>query len=176
LANDGLVPTTTITTSRSTRWLQAVRPALARHAYAAVALPLGLIALVVAPLGGARRVDRWQRALASRLLGMPADVPASHRRGPTRRVLTHAVLSLPANLVGFALVVPAWAVFLGRGVFYPAFGADHLEQSWGGPTLAGAWFAHFILGPPMLLVVTLLLGPVSRFQSRLALRYFATAG
>jgi len=74
--------------------------------------------------------------------------------------------------VSFALMGPAWAVFVTRGVLYPVFGADHLDRSWGGPTLAGAWAAHFIQGPPLLLVITLVLWPVSRYQVRWARAQF----
>ena len=59
-------------------------------------------------------------------------------------------------------------MFLTRGVAYPLFGADNLDQSWGGPSLAGAWFVHFIQGPPLLVLVTLVLVPVSRLQARRA--------
>jgi hypothetical protein len=68
--------------------------------------------------------------------------------------------ALPVEVVAFALAAGMWAVFLARGVCYPLFGADHLERSWGGPTLAGAWFVHFIQGPPLLYLVSLVLRPL----------------
>ena len=147
-----------------------LRRALLRHAYAAAALPVGLAALVAAPFGGAATAGRWQRSLVARLLHIDVE-GAPDRRGEARSVLAHAATSLPVNLVAFALVVPMWVVFVTRGVLYPLFGADHLERSWGGPTLPGAWFGHFIQGPPLLLLVTLLLAPVARLQIRLARRY-----
>ena len=33
-----------------------------------------------------------------------------------------------------------------RGVLYPLVAADDYENSWGGPTLAGAWAVHALLG------------------------------
>ena len=149
-------------TGRRTRAETAAR----RHGYAALALPVGLAGIIATPFGARERVGRVQRALAHRLLRVPA---ASSRRPP--RVFAHSLVGLPVNLLAFALVVPAWSVFITRGVLYPLFGADHLERSWGGPTLAGAWVAHFIQGPPLLLIVTLMIWPLSRYQARLATRY-----
>jgi hypothetical protein len=132
---------------------------------------MDLVALVAAPLGAAGRAERWRRGLAARLLVLPTPEPAPTAPETARRVLGHVLVDLPVDLVAFALVVPAWAVFLSRGVAYPLFGADHLDRSWGGPTLAGAWFAHFIQGPPLLLLVTLVLAPVIGLQARLARRH-----
>jgi len=78
------------------------------------------------------------------------------------------VASLPITLLGFVLVVGMWAVFLVRGVCYPLVGADHLDQSWGGPTLAGAWFVHFIQGPPLLYLVGVVLRPLSWARRQLS--------
>lgn len=128
-----------------------------------MALPVSLAGLIAVPLGGGRRVGRLNRSLAQRLLGTPTD--AEQATGRRRRLLWHWLTALPADLLAFAIVAPVWGVFLTRGVLYPLFGADNLEQSWGGPTLAGAWFVHFIQGPPLLLVVTLVLWPVSRLQA-----------
>jgi hypothetical protein len=131
---------------------------------------VGLVGVVAAPLGAAHRVERWQLALATRLLGVPSAESPPAASGVGRRVVARALVGLPVHLVTFLLVVPGWAVFLARGVAYPVFGADHLEQSWGGPSLAGAWFVHFVLGPPLLALATLLLTPVSKLQARLATR------
>jgi hypothetical protein len=145
-----------------------------RNVYAVVALPVGVAGLVAALFGTGTRVDRAQRALAHRLLGVPVAGSAPPRRRRAGRVRRH-LARLPADLVSFALMGPAWAVFLARGVLYPVFGADNLDRSWGGPTLAGAWAAHFIQGPPLLLVITLVLWPVSRYQVRWARAQFMDA-
>ena len=144
-----------------------LRTGLQRAAYAALALPVGLLSLGAALVGQAEPVDRWQSALARRLLDVRL-APAPPRR--SGQVLRHSLVGLPIHLLAFALVVPAWGVFLARGVLYPVFGADHLEDSWGGPSLAGAWLAHFIQGPPLLLLVDFMLRPLSRLQIRLARR------
>jgi hypothetical protein len=140
---------------------------LGHNAYALLALPTGLAGLAAALSGDAARVGRAQRTLARRLLGVPLSGATPSRR----QVLRFSLAGLPANLVTFGLLGPAWAVFITRGVLYPVFGADHLDRSWGGPTLAGAWVAHFIQGPPLLFVITLVLWPISRHQARLARRH-----
>jgi hypothetical protein len=55
------------------------------------------------------------------------------------------------------LTVPLWLIVVLRGVLYPVAGADDLEDSWGGPTLAGAWAAHLGLGVAILLAVSFVL-------------------
>ncbi|MBC6456661.1 hypothetical protein [Actinomadura sp. HBU206391] len=145
---------------------------LCHNIHALVALPVGLAGLIAALFGRPAPVGRTQRVLARRLLGVPVAEAAMSSRGQTRRVLRYSLVCLPADLLSFALLGSAWAVFIARGVLYPVFGADHLERSWGGPSLAGAWAAHFIQGPPLLFVVTLVLWPVSRYQARLARRHF----
>jgi hypothetical protein len=145
---------------------------LGHNAYALVALPVALVGLVAGLFGRAASVGRIQRALASRLLAVPVAETAMSPRRENRQVFRYSLVGLPAGLVSFALLGPAWAVFIARGVLYPVFGADHLDRSWGGPSLAGAWVAHFIQGPPLLFVITLVLWPVSRHQARLARRHF----
>jgi hypothetical protein len=145
---------------------------LGHNAYALVALPVGLAGLITGLFGGAAPVGRAQRALARRLLGVPVRDAETSPRREAGQVIRYSLAGLPAGLVSFALLGPAWAVFIARGVLYPVFGADHLDRSWGGPSLAGAWVVHFIQGPPLLFVLTLVLWPVSRHQARLARRHF----
>lgn len=164
----GHTATQTPTRGRPGDWRTWAAAAAGRSVYACLALPVCLVGLVAASLGGARRVSRVQRELARRFLGVAAPSPASPRRRGSLRVFGHCLATVPANLLAFALIAPVWALFLTRGVLYPVFGANNLEQSWGGPTLAGAWLVHFIQGPPLIFVMTLVLGPVSRFQARQA--------
>lgn len=135
----------------------AIRKITKLSVYGAVALPLA-----IAGLAGARGVGRWHRWL----LDLPADATPS-----VERVRRFSGKSLIASLATFAVLAPVWAVFVARGFLYPLVGADNLETSWGGPSLAGAWLAHWIQGPPLLLVVTLLTTPITRYQRRLAVRY-----
>ena len=61
------------------------------------------------------------------------------------------------SVVFLALTGPLWLIIAWRGVLYPLTGADDLEDSWGGPTLAGAWAAHLGLGVAILLAVSFVL-------------------
>jgi hypothetical protein len=62
------------------------------------------------------------------------------------------------SAIVFILTVPLWLIVVLRGVLYPVVvGADDLDDSWGGPTLAGAWAAHLGLGVAILLAVSFLL-------------------
>lgn len=140
-------------------WSRRAAEAARRTGYAALALPISITLLLAIPLGKAATIRRLKSALAERLLRVPTADTGSLRM---------LVRSLPADVLAFILVAPAWGVFLVNGVLYPVFDADHLERSWGGPTLAGAWVAHFIQGPPLILVITLLLWPISRWQAAVA--------
>ena len=61
------------------------------------------------------------------------------------------------SAIVFILTGPLWLIVVLRGVLYPIVGADDLEDSWGGPTLAGAWAAHLGLGVAILLAVSFVL-------------------
>ena len=92
-------------------WRVRLLSTLKAHAYGAVALPVGVVGLVVAALGGAGTVARWQRTLAHRLLDVPPRPGAGEGRGRGRalRVLGRNLVGLPVNLVAFVLVVPMWS-------------------------------------------------------------------
>ena len=61
------------------------------------------------------------------------------------------------SVVSLVLTAPLWFIVVLRGVLYPLIGADDLQDSWGGPTLAGAWATHFALGVAILLAVSFVL-------------------
>jgi hypothetical protein len=83
----------------------------------------------------ARRTVLVVLALPAAVLSLVLDI-ARPGGSANRRPLT------PAPRVALFVTAPFWLVVVFRGVLYPAFGADNLEQSWGGPTLAGAWGTH----------------------------------
>ena len=134
------------------------------NVYVIVALPINILGLICAPFAAATFTHRIQRKVAVRLLGVQVSRGGTSRGGDSRVPLRCRLAGLPFELVSFALLAPAWAVFIARGLLYPIFGADNLEQSWGGPSLVGAWLAHFIQGPPLLLVITVILWPVRKRQ------------
>ncbi|WP_051966837.1 hypothetical protein [Kitasatospora mediocidica] len=142
-------------------------------AYAVAALPVGLLAVSLALLGRPRVAYRLQSGLAVRLLGARIAEPA---RGRLVRVVGHGVLALPLQLLAGLLTGALWADFLARGACYPlAVWGQDVSHAWGGPTLVGAWIAHFAVG---VLTLALLL-PVFRVlvvaQRRLAVRLLGTA-
>ncbi|WP_430498476.1 hypothetical protein ACQRWP_26175 [Micromonospora trifolii] len=130
--------------SRSNR---VVRLAGRSLAYCATLFPVAVLTLVTAPLGGAgAAVARW-RALRTGLLGMPPTAVPGRRPG-TVAVLGHALLSL---LVGAVALLPLGVELLVvlRGVLYGLVESGPYVGAWGGPTRAGAWLAHFLIGLPM---------------------------
>ncbi|MFJ9950353.1 hypothetical protein [Kitasatospora sp. NPDC091207] len=139
-----------------------------RSAYALASLPVGLVSLPLALLGRSATAYRLQRGLAVRLLGAPIVEPS---RGRLVRSLVHGVLAVPLQLFAALLTGVLWGDFLARGLCYPLaeWGQD-VSKAWGGPTMAGAWAAHFAVG---LLTLAILL-PVVRLltagQGRLAVR------
>ncbi|MEV1318571.1 hypothetical protein AB0J14_21100 [Micromonospora arborensis] len=115
-------------------------------AYCAALIPVALLALVTAPLGGAGAVVARWRSLRTGLLGMPpTSVPA--RRPGIFAVLGHALLSL---LLGAVALLPIGVELLMvlRGVLYGVVVSGPYVGAWGGPTRGGAWLAHFLISLP----------------------------
>ncbi|MGI5352306.1 hypothetical protein ACQEU8_29555 [Streptomyces sp. CA-250714] len=112
----------------------ALKRGFARQLGEAVILfPLGLFALVMA-LGGqggpARRVLRAQPGASA------------------VRVIAHAALTV---LLGVLALILAGVLALGtaRGLFYGFVDSGPYDDSWGGPSKAGAWLAHFGVSLPI---------------------------
>jgi hypothetical protein len=104
-----------------------MRRTLAGMVVVATALPAGALATIAATAN--------QGDMATRLRRRSAGVP----------------------LVAQLVTAPLWLIVLLRGVLYPVLGSGHLENSWGGPTLAGAWAVHLMIGTVTLLVVSFIL-------------------
>lgn len=108
--------------------------------HGATLLPVGVAAVAAAVTG--------RRSLALvRLLG-------AHRVTATERELAlpgHArlgVASVLSLLLGVVTLVPlaVLGLFVARGVLYGVVDRGPYDESWGGPSLAGAWLAHFAVG------------------------------
>lgn len=143
-----------------------------RSAYALAALPAGLVSLPLALVGRSDAAFRLQRGLAVRLLGVPIAEPP---RGRLARVLAHSVLALPLQLFAAVLTGVLWADFLARGLCYPLaeWGQD-VSNAWGGPTMAGAWAAHFAVGVLTLAILLPVIRLLTAGQGRLAVRLLGT--
>ncbi|MEV5600565.1 hypothetical protein AB0L33_03855 [Streptomyces sp. NPDC052299] len=123
--------------------------------HALLALPVTVLALLLAVTGKASAAGRLQRRLAS-LGGLAASpAPAPDR---FRTVVGRAFRGLPANVLAFALATPSVVLLLSRGLLYPlATAGEDPTHAWGGPTAAGAWAAHFAIALVMVTVVAALL-------------------
>lgn len=153
---------------RGSAWLRAAygwRPS----AYALAAPVVGLAALPLLLIGRSAGY-RWQRRLAVRLLD--AEIPEASGRRRFFHGTAHSVSALPLQILSAALAGAFWALFLARGVCYPlAEWGNDVSGSWGGPTMAGAWAAHFgvglLTGAVVLPVVALLVAAQRRLAVRL---------
>jgi hypothetical protein len=139
-----------------------------RSLYALLALPVGVASVPLALLGGGAAAARLQRGLGHRLLALPVAAPP--RRAGTRAA-AHALLSLPLNLVAFALTGYLWLAVLAN-LAYPArpwfgLGDGSYQDSWGGPTLAGAWAVHAAGGLLFLFLLPFLVRALTGAQGRL---------
>ncbi|MGW1186050.1 hypothetical protein ACWD7Y_14940 [Streptomyces drozdowiczii] len=125
-------------------------------AHALLALPVAVVALVLAVTGNASTAGRLQRRLAS--LGGPDASPSDAGPDRFRPVAGRALRGLPANALAFALAAPSVVLLLTRGLLYPlATAGEDVSNAWGGPTAAGAWAAHFAIAVALVTVVALLL-------------------
>ncbi|PXX70914.1 hypothetical protein DFR70_101335 [Nocardia tenerifensis] len=132
----------------------------------------------------------WLRATAYALWAPPLAVgPVASRLRVPRRLLGESIIprdrltvrAVWHSVLGGALGVLTWFLaFLAvlaavRGIFYPLLN-DHYENSWGGPTLAGAWTVHALLGVGLLPAWLLLLAALGVLQVRLTRALLGRAG
>lgn len=103
-----------------------MRRPLASTALVAVALPLRIAQWIAWALGAA--------SCAARLRALTAGIP----------------------LVAYMLTGVVWVPVFVSGIFYPILDAGNLKNSWGGPTLIGAWVTHLALGVGLLFAVSFL--------------------
>jgi hypothetical protein len=167
-----------------------------RTGYTLLAPPVGVLSLPAALLGRHRAAARWQRGLARRYLkkfahdldhGIPeGDQVGRHghartsltlrvgepaNRDTVGRVLAHALLRLPLDLLSLALTAYLWLLVLGN-LAYPLRPGTmgSYRDSWGGPTLAGAWAVHAAVGLLFLFAIPWILKGTTALQSGLTRR------
>ncbi|WP_030906537.1 hypothetical protein [Streptomyces sp. NRRL F-5126] len=124
-----------------------------RLAYIVLALPVGLLCVLIALVGGP--AGRVQRGLARSLLGDETPAPVQGR-ARTALAFVHAVLSTPVNLAAIAVCGYFWTIVL-INLGYPLRSdttAESLAHAWGGPSLAGAWAVHAVGGGLTFLFLT----------------------
>lgn len=66
--------------------------------------------------------------------------------------LRNVTMSIP--VVAYVMTAFVWAIEIYSGILYPVFDDGNLRNSWGGPTLAGAWITHVAVGIGALLVIS----------------------
>ena len=73
--------------------------------------------------------------------------------GADRSAARLRALTAGAPIAAYVVTGVVWFFLLHSGIFYPVFDAGNLQNSWGGPTLVGAWVVHLALALGLLLVV-----------------------
>lgn len=118
-----------------------------------LALPVSLACVPLALLGRYRVAARLQTGLAGKFLKFrAADTAAGLVAG---RVIAHTLLSVPLSVASLTLTVYLWSL-VPPNLAYPLRPGtmDSYQDSWGGPTLAGAWAVHAVGGGLMVLFLT----------------------
>jgi hypothetical protein len=73
--------------------------------------------------------------------------------GAERSVTRLRAVTAGVPVAAYIVTGVAWFFVLHSGIFYPVFDAGDLQNSWGGPTLVGAWVVHLALALGLLFVV-----------------------
>jgi hypothetical protein len=135
--------------------------ALRRCVYPLVALPVGLWSIALMLVGRRQAASDAQRRTLRRLIAVDTPPPAP------RRLLAYLLVGLPVNALAFAVAGYVW-LLLPMNWAYPLRSGE-TETAWGGPTMAGAWSFHAVVGTMIFVVVgmPLLIG-VGWVQGRLA--------
>jgi len=133
--------------------------------------------------GGRRLIGRILRQAAYPLAALPVDVGQlvlllirrpPRATAPRPDVTTGAVLlRLPLDAVAFVIAAYVWLLLPVNWAFplRPDVGQEPLRDTWGGPTLAGAWAVHALGATLAFLVVGLpLLNGLAHVQQRWARR------
>jgi hypothetical protein len=150
--------------SATRRAWRALLAAGRASAYCLAILPLSLVAVAAALVGGAGTAAGWWSRMRERVLGVPSMPPI--RRATAAAVLGHSVLSI---LLGAAALVPLGIELLSllRGLLYGLVDRGPYDNSWGGPSMAGAWLAHFAVGIPFTSLAALALAGIAAMHQRL---------
>ena len=133
------------------RWVGLGVTGLRRAVYALVALPVALSCLALAAVGRAGAAARVRLGSLRRFAGVHLATPGAGR------LVRHLLLGLPVDAVAFAVAGYLW-LLLPMNLLYPlrlAVFDESARDSWGGPTLAGAWAVHALGGVAVFVVAGL---------------------
>ncbi|MFJ5786923.1 hypothetical protein [Streptomyces hydrogenans] len=134
---------------------------LRRAGRAAVLLPVAVATTGLVAAGRADRAAEWWARVGGE------DPAVAVRRPGAGRLLGHALVCVPLGLIA---LVPVGVEVLSvlRGLLYPLVESGPYDHSWGGPTLAGAWAAHFLVALPFAAAGLGALALLHRLHHRLA--------
>lgn len=121
-----------------------------RVAYLLLAVPAGLLCI--------------PHVAAAKLLGLDLG-----RRPAPWRLVLHALLATPLNVAAVVVTVYGWSL-VPMNLGWPLRAGDP-AQAWGGPTFAGAWAFHAVVGGVGFLLLMPWIGRgLTGLQGRLAAR------
>ncbi|MFD7137709.1 hypothetical protein [Streptomyces sp. NPDC059894] len=96
-------------------------------------------------------------------------VMLTDRHSLSVRRLVHAVMGIFLGALSL-VAVGVELLFIARGVLYGLVDQGPYDTSWGGPTRAGAWVAHFAVGLPIAVAAMALLWSIAGINDRLGAR------
>lgn len=138
-----------------------------RTLYALIALPVTIATLVLVVIGRSGLAVRTQRKLTGTLLDDRHPRPGAPGPG---RIILGALANVPVAAVALVVTGYFWlVVFL--NVFFPVralAGTLDLDQSWGGPSLLGAWAVHAAGGVAFAFVTPWVVRGLTWLHARLA--------
>ncbi|MCF3183063.1 hypothetical protein IPZ70_24415 [Streptomyces polychromogenes] len=134
-----------------------------RVGHAALLLPAVLGTAGAVAVGRADAARRWW----ARSGELGAAARAGHAGPGGARLLAHSLLCLPLGLLAL-IPLGMQLLFVLRGMLYPVVQAGPYTNAWGGPSLAGAWLAHFGVGLLSAVVGLGVLWSLNRLHARLA--------
>ena len=110
-----------------------------RVGYATALLPASVGAIGAVAVGRPDTARRWWARIS--------ETEASSRQPSAPRLLAHALLSIPLGLLSL-IPIGIEILFVLRGILYPLVDHGPYTHSWGGPSVGGAWLAHFAISLP----------------------------
>ncbi|MER5202591.1 hypothetical protein [Streptomyces sp. NPDC002825] len=134
-----------------------------RVGYAAALLPASVVTLGAVAAGRSDRARAWW----ARVDEQDPAVGSATRQPGAGRLFAHALVCVPLGLLAL-IPVGIEVLFVLRGVFYGLVDQGPYDHSWGGPTMAGAWIVHFLVGLPFAAAGLGALRLLDRLHSRLA--------
>lgn len=128
----------------------------------------------MAALGGRRGTAHgWVKSLQRGL--DPPGIGTSSAAPSTASVAAHGVVAAGAGVLAW-IAAALLALFVFRGLLYGVVVPGPYDEAWGGPTLAGAWIVHALVGLALAVLALELLRTVDALYTRLSTRLLTGNG